>query len=211
MTRMRTGPSKGASNKGASNKGASNKGASTTGGAGKGRPPGARARTAGAEKSPGANAAGIKPKRFFAARPKKARPEDEAVDPARAARLVRESAEKFHAAEAKELPAPAPYKETGSANPARYRGRGRHAHRSLVQAAHPHAFAVASGENLPQGRGPAERQKGRDTSTRVVAGANVRVPPLSVEGVRRRRSRRRCFPRLTPARSATWFCSTTAT
>ena len=48
------------------------------------------------------------------------------------------------------------------ANAGRNRRGGRHAPRPLVQAAHPDAGAVASGENLPQGRGAARRQAGRD-------------------------------------------------
>jgi 23S rRNA pseudouridine955/2504/2580 synthase len=184
MTRVRTG-----SPKGASGKGASGKGASRSGGDGKGRAPGARARTMGADKSFGSKSAGprsaeSKPKRFFAARPKKARPEDDAFDPVKAARLVRESAEKFHAAEAGEAPAPAPDKETGAVQILLVTEDedgmriDRWFKRRIPTLSLSHLAKICrKGEVRLSG-------KRVDTSTRVVAGANVRVPPLSIEGAK---------------------------
>ena len=168
MTRLRTGPSKGASKTGASK----------AGGEGKGRAPGARSRQAAPTKfrRQGRRAQG---ETLFRRATEKGAPETEAVDPARAARLARESAEKFQAAEAAGASrAGARQGNRESANPARHRGRGRHAPRPLVQAALSHAFAVASGENLPQGRGPARAASGWRPPPASPPAPDVRVPPL---------------------------------
>jgi 23S rRNA pseudouridine955/2504/2580 synthase len=169
MTRVRTG---------------SPKGASRTSGDGKGRAPGARPRATGADKGSGLKSAGPKPKRFFAARPKKRRAEDDAFDPAQAARLAREAAEKFQAAEASEAPAPAPDKETAAVQILLVTEDedgmriDRWFKRRIPTLSLSHLAKICrKGEVRLSG-------KRVETSTRVVAGANVRVPPLSVEGVK---------------------------
>lgn len=168
MTRM-TGASKGASR-----------------GAGKGRA-GARTRSA-TEKTRPASDKGAAPKarRFFAARPKKVRAEDDGFDPATAARLVREASEAFHAAEAKEKPAaaPAPDKETSKVQilivteDEEGMRIDRWFKRRIPTLSLSHLAKICrKGEVRLSG-------KRVETSSRVVAGANVRVPPLSVEGVK---------------------------
>jgi 23S rRNA pseudouridine955/2504/2580 synthase len=169
MTRVRTGGPKGAAK---------------TGGEGRGRASGPRSRATGADKSFGDKTAAPKAKRFFAARPKKTRAEDDAFDPVTAARLVREAAEKFHAAEAKEIPAPATDKETGAVQILIVTEDedgmriDRWFKRRIPTLSLSHLAKICrKGEVRLSG-------KRIETSTRVVAGANVRVPPLSVESVK---------------------------
>ncbi len=175
MTRMRTGPGGGASKK---------TGASRAAGDGKGRASGPRSRATGADKSFGDKAAAPKAKRFFAARPKKQRAEDDAFDPVKAARLVRESKEKFDAAEAKDVPAPKTDKETSAVQILLVTEDedgmriDRWFKRRIPTLSLSHLAKICrKGEVRLSGKRVA-------TSTHVVAGANVRVPPLSVEGVK---------------------------
>jgi 23S rRNA pseudouridine955/2504/2580 synthase len=162
MTRLRTGPAKGASRPSAS---------------------GPRSRAAGADKNFGPKGAEAKPKRFFAARPKKARGADDASDPAIAARLVRESAEKFHAAEAKDASPPAPNVETGKVQILIVTEDedgmriDRWFKRRIPTLSLSHLAKICrKGEVRLSG-------KRVETSTHVVAGANVRVPPLTLDAV----------------------------
>jgi len=139
----------------------------------------------GAAKGPGAGKAGVpgKAKHFFAARPKKARvAENDGFDPDYAAALVR-------AAKAEEKPereekTPAPDKETSKVqilivtedeNDMRI---DRWFKRRIPTLSLSHLAKICrKGEVRLSG-------KRVDTSTRVVAGANVRVPPLAIEGVK---------------------------
>ena len=161
---MRTGASKGAGE------------GKTRANEGKGRAA-PRART-------GDNSAAPKTKRFFAARPKKAREEEDGFDPVKAARLVREATAKFHADEAKEAPAPAPNQETSSVQILIVTEDedgmriDRWFKRRIPTLSLSHLAKICrKGEVRLSG-------KRIDTSTRVVAGANVRVPPLALEGVK---------------------------
>jgi 23S rRNA pseudouridine955/2504/2580 synthase len=174
MTRVRTGPSKGASRTGTSR----------SAGDGKGRAAGPRSRATGADKSFGPKSAAPKVKHFFAARPKKARPEEDGFDPVKAARLVREATEKFHAAEARDVPAPAKDKETSAVQMLLVTEDedgmrlDRWFKRRIPTLSLSHLAKICRKGQV--------RLSGKrvETSTHVVAGDNVRVPPLSVEGVK---------------------------
>lgn len=179
MTRMRTGPAKGSSKTGASRTGASR-----PAGDGKGRADGPRSRATGADKSFGPKSAAPKAKHFFAARPKKAREVEDGFDPVKAARLVREATEKFNAAEAKDAPAPATDKETSAVQILIVTEDedgmriDRWFKRRIPTLSLSHLAKICrKGEVRLSG-------KRVETSTHVVAGANVRVPPLSIEGVK---------------------------
>jgi len=143
----------------------------------------AGART-GAERSAGAKSgAPAKAKHFFAARPKKARiAEEKGFDPDYAAALVREAmaAEK----PVKEVATPAPDKETSKVQILLVTEDedgmriDRWFKRRIPTLSLSHLAKVCrKGEVRLSG-------KRVDTSTRVVAGANIRVPPLAVEGVK---------------------------
>jgi 23S rRNA pseudouridine955/2504/2580 synthase len=151
--------------------------------AGNGRA-GARTTRPGAERSAGAKTGGpTKAKHFFAARPKKARiAEEKGIDPDYAAALVREAmaAEK----PVKEAAAPAPDKETSKVQILLVTEDedgmriDRWFKRRIPTLSLSHLAKVCrKGEVRLSG-------KRVDTSTRVVAGANIRVPPLAVEGVK---------------------------
>jgi len=124
-----------------------------------------------------------KAKHFFAARPKKIRAEEDGFDPVKAAKLVREAAEAFHAAEAKEKPEPAPNMETSKVEILIVTEDedgmriDRWFKRRIPTLSLSHLAKICrKGEVRLSG-------KRVETSSRVVAGANVRVPPLSMEGV----------------------------
>ena len=155
--------------------------------AGKGRA-GARPARPGAERSAGAKSGAkvgglAKAKHFFAARPKKARiAEEKGFDPEYAAALVREAmaAEK----PVKEAATPAPDKETSKVQILLVTEDedgmriDRWFKRRIPTLSLSHLAKVCrKGEVRLSG-------KRVDTSTRVVAGANIRVPPLAVEGVK---------------------------